>query len=53
MSKNEKKTFKVLKSIAKNDEKNALKMAIQKTGLTSHNLKAKHTDKVFVFEQIR
>lgn len=53
MSRNEKKTFKVSKSIAKKDEQLALNMAVETTGLSTRNLKAKHTSKMFVFEQIR
>lgn len=47
-----KKAFKILKSIAKNDEKLALEKAVEKTGLAARFLKAEHTEKVFVFVQI-
>ena len=53
MAKQELKTFKILKSIAKNDEKLALQKAVEKTGLGTRFLKAQHTDKMFVFVQIR
>lgn len=53
MAKQELQTFKILKSIAKNDEKLALQKAVEKTGLGTRFLKAQHTDKMFVFVQIR
>lgn len=53
MPKQEKKTFRILKSVAKNDEKLALQKAVAKLGLGTRFLKAEHTDKMFVFVQIR
>jgi len=48
-----KKTYKVAKSKVNNDEQIALQLAVEKTGLGSRYLKPKHTEKMFVFVQIR
>lgn len=53
MAKTEKKTYKVSKSKVNNDEQRALQLAVEKTGLGTRFLKAQHTDKMFVFVQIR
>ncbi|WP_445714147.1 hypothetical protein [Flavobacterium sp.] len=53
MARAEKQTYKVAKSKVNNDEKRALQLAVQKTGLGTQFLKAEHTEKTFVFVQIR
>ncbi len=53
MSNTEKKTYKVAKSKVNNDEQKALQLAVEKTGLGTRFLKANHTEKMFVFVQIR
>jgi hypothetical protein len=53
MAKSEKPIYRALKSICKNDESVALQKACEKLQTTSRFLKAKHTDKMFVFEKIR
>ncbi|WP_290802201.1 hypothetical protein [Flavobacterium sp.] len=53
MSRNDLQSYKVAKKTVKGDEKRALKLAIKKTGLSDRFLKTNHTDKEFVFEQIR
>lgn len=50
--KRELKSYKVAKTKVK-DEARALELACEKTGLTDRFLKANHTDKEFVFNQIR
>lgn len=48
-----KDTFKIVKNFVKNDEALALEKACEKLKTTARFLRAKHTDKVFVFEKIR
>lgn len=51
--KTETKPYKVIKTMVGNDEAIALKQACEKLNTFSRNLRANHTDKVFVFEKIR
>lgn len=53
MSRNDLQSYKVAKAKVKGDEKRALELAIKKTGLSDRFLKANHTEKEFVFNQIR